>query len=318
MSPQIGKHIKKEPLPHILERAKLRSSLLPDLLSEAKRIVSNVISGWHGCRKRGIGENFWQFRPYTEGEDFSKIDWRRSARDDNTYVKDLEWEAVHTFWVWSKLSPSMDYQSNLSKISKQSRALVLGFAVVELLARSGERIGWPSISKSISARNASEQLAFALAHHLDNHENGSDLINAYWPDITEIKPHSQMVIISDFLDPIDDLIQKFDELFARGVKAYLIHIVDPAEQIFPYAGRTEFYDPVNGERFTAANAKGLKEQYQHQFEARIEMIKAHVKKMGWGYQTHHTDRATSFALVTLHGHLTGNFEMGSKLFQEVN
>ena len=51
-----------------LARGRLRASLVPDLLVEARRIVNTVIAGWHGRRKRGIGENFWQFRPYVEGE----------------------------------------------------------------------------------------------------------------------------------------------------------------------------------------------------------------------------------------------------------
>ena len=46
----------------------MRASLVPDLLVEARRIVNTVIAGWHGRRKRGIGENFWQFRPYVDGE----------------------------------------------------------------------------------------------------------------------------------------------------------------------------------------------------------------------------------------------------------
>ena len=73
----------------------------PTCWSKRKRIVNTVIGGWHGRRKRGIGENFWQFRPYVEGETMARIDWRRSARDDHVYVRDLEWEAAHTVWLWA-------------------------------------------------------------------------------------------------------------------------------------------------------------------------------------------------------------------------
>ncbi|MGN6538663.1 MAG: DUF58 domain-containing protein, partial [Mesorhizobium sp.] len=61
-----------------LARGRQRAAYVPDLLVEARRIVNTVSSGWHGRRKQGIGENFWQFRPYVEG-DSSRIDWRRSA-----------------------------------------------------------------------------------------------------------------------------------------------------------------------------------------------------------------------------------------------
>jgi uncharacterized protein (DUF58 family) len=114
-----------------LARGRLRASLVPDLLVEARRIVNTVIAGWHGRKKRGIGENFWQFRPYVQGEAMSRIDWRRSARDDHTYVRDREWEAAHTVWLWADLSPSMLYRSKTATVSKESRALVLTFALAE-------------------------------------------------------------------------------------------------------------------------------------------------------------------------------------------
>lgn len=127
-----------------LSRARQRAALVPDCLVEAKRIANTVIAGWHGRRKRGIGENFWQFRPYSEGESLSRIDWRRSARDDHTYVREREWEAAHTIWLWCDMSPSMMYKSSYGSVSKESRALVIMLALAEILARSGERIGCPA------------------------------------------------------------------------------------------------------------------------------------------------------------------------------
>src|SRR6218665_2465770 len=147
-----------------LARGRLRASLVPDLLVEARRLVNTVISGWHGRRRRGIGENFWQFRPFGEGESIARIDWRRSARDEHLYVRDREWEAAHTIWLWADLSPSMLYKSRFGTVSKESRALVLMLALAEILARSGERIGAPGIMEPVSARNAAERLANALLH----------------------------------------------------------------------------------------------------------------------------------------------------------
>ena len=107
-----GRSASRSPRRRRAARARrLRASLVPDLLVEARRIVNTVIAGWHGRRRRGIGENFWQFRPYVEGEAMSRIDWRRSARDDHTYVRDREWEAAHTVWLWADPSPSMLYKS---------------------------------------------------------------------------------------------------------------------------------------------------------------------------------------------------------------
>ncbi len=146
-----------------LARARQRAALVPDLLVDAKRLAATTINGWHGRRRKGVGESFWQFRPYVEGEAVSRIDWRRSARDDNTYIRDREWEAAHTIWLWADPSPSMLFKSKGAQVSKESRALVLMLAMAELLSRSGERIAWPGVAAPFSSRNGAEKLSLRLA-----------------------------------------------------------------------------------------------------------------------------------------------------------
>ena len=207
-----------------LARARQRASLVPDLLVDARRVVNTVIGGWHGRRKRGIGENFWQFRPYVEGEALSRIDWRRSARDDHTYVRDREWEAAHTVWLWADPSPSMLYKSAGASVSKDSRALVLILALAELLSRSGERIAWPGLTDPISTRNGAERIATLLMQAPD--------LGAR-PEFGLVKRYSDVVIASDFLDPVEETIAWLGPLAERGVRAHLIEVADPAEPAEP-------------------------------------------------------------------------------------
>src|SRR5690606_24941856 len=114
---------------------------LPDLLIEADRIAQTVAHGIHGRRRAGPGETFWQFRTYEPQDSAQLIDWRRSASSDHLYVREREWEAAHTLWLWPDLSPSMNFQSHLATTTKQDRAVVLMLALTELLVRGGERVG---------------------------------------------------------------------------------------------------------------------------------------------------------------------------------
>lgn len=286
-----------------LARARLRASLVPDLLVEARRIVNTVIAGWHGRRKRGIGENFWQFRPYVEGETMSRIDWRRSARDDHIYVRDLEWEAAHTVWLWADPSPSMLYRSQGATVSKESRALVLILAMAELLSRSGERIAWPGLTDPFTARNGAERLASHLAH--------AATLPAR-PDLLPLKRFSDIVIASDFLDPVDETREWLDPLARRGVRAHLIEICDPAEETFPYSGRTEFQDPETGERLTAGRAETLSDEYRRVYAARRHELMSWCGRLGWSYTVNHTDRLASEALVKVHRAMTAETATGGR------
>lgn len=274
-----------------LARGRLRASLIPDLLIEARRIVNTVIAGWHGRRKRGIGENFWQFRPYTDGESMSRIDWRRSARDDHTYVREREWEAAHTVWLWADPSPSMLYKSRGATVSKDSRALVLALALAELLSRNGERIAWPGLTNPFTTRNGAERLASHLMQ-------GAKL--PVRPDLGAIRRFSDVVLISDFLDPVEDTMEWLDVLARHGVRAHLIEVTDPAEETFPYSGRTEFIDPESGEKITAGRAEQFGQEYRSLYTARRAELSAWARRFGWSYTINHTDRLASDALVRVH------------------
>src|SRR6476661_98513 len=109
------------------------SATMPRLILEARRVAATVIHGLHGRRRAGSGENFWQYRRFVSGEPASRVDWRRSARDDHLYVRELEWEAAHTVWVWPDRSPSMAFVSQLATDTKLERTLVVAFALAHVM-----------------------------------------------------------------------------------------------------------------------------------------------------------------------------------------
>jgi uncharacterized protein (DUF58 family) len=292
----IGQIVQPTPTRETLSRAQARAALVPDCMVEAKRLANTVIAGWHGRRKRGIGENFWQFRPYVDGESLSRIDWRRSARDDHTYVRDREWEAAHTVWLWADLSPSMMYKSTFGMVSKESRALVMMLALAEILARSGERIGCPGIMEPIAARNAAERLATALTHNTTT---------AGLPETGMIRSSSDIVLIGDFLDPAEAVMEQIGPLARRGLRGHVVEVADPAEELFPYAGRTEFTDPETGLKLTAGRAETLKDDYSRAYHARREALADNLRHLGWSFVPHRTDRPASEALVSVHMYLSG-------------
>ncbi len=292
----IGSTVELTTGPDALLRARARAALLPDLLVEAQRVVARVAAGWHGRRRRGVGENFWQFRPFVEGEPVSRIDWRRSARDDHVYLRDREWEAAQTVWLWADPSPSMLYQSKTASVSKESRALVIVLALAELLARSGERIGYPGVMEPVLSRNAAERIATALFN--DRPATG-------FPPDERLKRHSELVLVSDFLDPVETTVERIDRAARRGVRGHLVCVADPAEEAFPYSGRTEFRDPETGAKLTAGRAENLRAEYTTLYRAQRETLADHCRHLGWSFIAHRTDRLASEALIAVHGRMSG-------------
>src|SRR5947209_6782003 len=108
--------------------ARTLAASMPRLILESRRVASTVMHGLHGRRRAGAGENFWQYRRFVSGEPATRVDWRRSARDHHLYVREREWEAAHTVWIWPDRSPSMAFASPLALETKLDRALVVAFA----------------------------------------------------------------------------------------------------------------------------------------------------------------------------------------------
>src|SRR3974390_1269862 len=132
---------------------------MPRLVLEARRVAATVIHGLHGRRRAGPGENFWQYRRFVSGESASRVDWRRSARDDHLYVREQEWEAAHTVWIWPDRSPSMYFASSLARDTKLYRTLVIALALAEVLVEGGERVGIPDLMRPTGSRTVIERSA---------------------------------------------------------------------------------------------------------------------------------------------------------------
>ena len=82
---------------------------------------------------------------------------------------------------------------------------------------------------------------------------------------------------------------------------HLIEVADPAEETFPYAGRTEFTDPETGEKLTAGRAELLRRRLPPRSIRRgAQELARWCRRLGWSYTVNHTDRLASEALVRVH------------------
>lgn len=282
---------------------------LPDLLIEADRIAQTVAHGIHGRRRAGPGETFWQFRTYEQQDSAQLIDWRRSASSDHLYVREREWEAAHTLWLWPDLSLSMAFQSHLATTTKRDRALVLMLAAAELLVRGGERVGLLGITPPYATRRASTRLAEAIASHTE-----SPLLVSGRPSPARVSRFSGVLLFSDFLDPIEEIRESIETLAASGASGHLIQVLDPAEETLPYEGRTEFLGLEGAESWIADRAESLRARYQARLKAHREELQALATRLGWSFMVHHTDRPPTEPLLTLIMRLEGR--EGGYLWQQ--
>jgi uncharacterized protein (DUF58 family) len=270
---------------------------LPDLIAAAREISASVMHGVHGRRRAGVGETFWQFRPFSSSESAQRIDWRRSARDDRLFVREREWEAAHTIWLWTDLAPSMTFQSSLARQSKADRAIVLGLAAADLLVRGGERVGLLGVTRPLAVRNIVERLAEALVLE-DRHSDRDGL-----PPDEILAARTRSVLISDFLIEPERFAARLSRLAARGARGHCVMVADPAEDAFPFTGHVEFLGVDVPERFRAGRAEAYRDDYLARLrDHRDQMIRIALRH-GHTMTLHRTDRPASEALLALRMHV---------------
>ena len=265
---------------------------LPDICVSAREVAASVMHGVHGRRRAGIGEAFWQFRPFTPGESTSRIDWRRSARDDRTYIREREWEAAQTLWLWVDRSPSMAFVSRLAQQAKLDRGLVLGLAAADLLVRGGERVGFLELTRPIASRNIVDRLAQALMASPERQE-------AELPLPAPLPARSRAILVGDWLSDTAEVTATLQALAANGAKGHVVAIADPVEESFPFDGHIEFTDVDSAARLRLGEARSLRDTYLIRLAAHRDAIAGACRRLGWSFTVHRTDRPASEALLRL-------------------
>ena len=278
------------------EEAEALSAALPPLLVEAERLASAVTIGIHGRRKAGMGESFWQFRRFRPEDSSTAIDWRQSAKSQHLFVREREWEVAQSVWFWRDGSMGMRFKSG--EVSKRERASVLALALATALVRGGERVALLGEGHApASSRLALRRIAYALDEDRPSHQ-------ALPPDAA-ISRNAQFVWLSDFLAPMASIEAVLRRMTETGLRGRLVHIVDPAEEDFPYEGRMRFEAPGEDLRETLGRAETVAGAYRARFKAHAEALALLAGKLGWRYLSHRTDRPPQTALVALYSDMSG-------------
>ncbi len=272
---------------------------LPALALTARQAAASLQTGLHGRRRAGVGENFWQFRPFIAGEAAQNVDWRRSARDDRLYVREREWEAAQVLWVWADLSASMNFCSSMAFQSKLDRALVLALALADSCIRAGERSGWLGLTRLFAARDVADRMAVALIGEARRNEGGFDDL----PPALPLRPRENAVLIGDFLVDVQDFADRLKRLASQGARGHVLMVFDPTEEAFPFAGQTEFYDDA-GSFLRAGRAEDYAVEYRRRLAAHRAALAQAARAQGWTFALHATDRPAAEALLHLRLALT--------------
>lgn len=286
-------------------RAEQLAARLPPLLVAAERVASTVAQGVHGRRRVGQGDSFWQFRRYESTDAATMIDWRQSAKTQSLFVRETEWEAAQTVWLWRDTSPSMRYRSSRALSEKAERADLLLLALASLLVRGGEHMALIGEDmRPASGRAALEKIA-GFVTRAEAPARGSERRLSSLPPFQLLPRHAQLVLIGDFLSPVEEFDTLVRRFAARGVRGHVLQVLDPAEETLPFGGRTRFEGFENEGEVLIRRVEHARGDYLGRLAAHQGALAAVVRRIGWQYDRHRTDRSPESALLALYMGLSG-------------
>jgi uncharacterized protein (DUF58 family) len=271
------------------DEAEELSATAPALLIAAQRIAQTIIQGTHGRRTAGPGEDFWQYRLYTSGDPANRIDWRKSARTHKVLIRENEWAAANTMWLWVDGGPGMRFKSSLASAAKIDRAALIAMSLSIIAVQAGERVGLLGAGRAPGhTQNTLARLAGSLVSP-----------PAEFPAHPKLSRFSTCVLFGDFLEPVQDLAGKLTPIAAQVQKGHLIQIADPAEESFPYRGRTEFAEMAGVRNLTFGRAETMKDSYQRLYLHQRASVRDLARRLGWTFTVHHTDQPPHRLLLSL-------------------
>ena len=258
--------------------AQILANGLPALLMDARKTAASLMLGAHGRRRAGMGEAFWQHRELLDGENLRQVDWRRSARSDRLYVREMERESPASLQIWVDTRLSMLWRNQTSRPTKAERALVVALALAMAAKAGGERVSTLLGGQALGQEEAFLEALITSGGHFDSHTPIDD------------RKQSQILIVSDGLEPIEVWAERLRRLSSGALPVLFVLIRDPDEEAFPFEGRVSFMAPGTNTPVIIGQAGAARDDYQRIYRLHGEALRAALASARGHLVTHATDQ----------------------------
>lgn len=209
----------------------------------ARFIVEGYMAGEHKSPFRGFAIEFTQHREYVPGDDIRHLDWKVLGRTDRYYLKQYEQETNYVASILLDGSESMNYGSG--SITKLQYGKVMAACLSFLVLQQRDAVAltvFDTATRAYIPRTGNMASIHNIMSVLANYKaTGETNIAAALHDLAgQIKRKGVVIIISDFLDNEDAILEGIQHVRFGGSEVVVFHIMDPFELEFPFRGMVEF------------------------------------------------------------------------------
>ncbi|SJM95682.1 DUF58 domain-containing protein [Crenothrix polyspora] len=258
-------------------------------------------AGGYVSHFKGRGMEFDEVRPYQPGDDIRRIDWRVTARMDQTYTKIFREERERPVFISVDNRPTMHFATR--GVFKSVLAAKLAALLAWTAEHHGDRIGGQIFSLDVCQELKPHNGKHAVLRFLNTLVTKPEMQQqqrSKTPKVSEkpqiaadlvmtleqvlarltqhVRPGSLVYIISDFRG-VDDKAEAHLAKLRRHCDVVLIFVYDPLESTLPTKGRYRFTDDKRDVVIDTSDSQRLT-QYQQNFVQRLQRLEVLAKKMG--------------------------------------
>ncbi len=276
--------------------ADYKKYLNPDVLTKisrlelrARMVVEGFISGMHKSPYQGFSVEFASHREYVPGDDTRHIDWRLFGRADRYYIKQYEEETNLRTQILLDCSRSMAYPEHPTSggMTKYDYACTLAASLVYLLMHQQDACGLTMFDESIRERIPPTSSTGQLRSIIDVIErnapsDATDVKMLFMQLAEQFKQRGLVVLISDLLTDVDEVIQGLQRLRYTRHDVIVFHVLDYDEVHFPFEDNTQFDGLEAPDVSLLTDPQSLRESY-------LEIVQAFISKVRSECMNHRID-----------------------------
>lgn len=264
----------------------------------AKTVVDGFIAGLHRSPDFGFSQEFAEYRAYTPGDDLRHVDWNVFARTEKMYLKRYRGETNTALMVLLDASASMGFGSGA--VRKFDYAKFLASAVVYLAHMQRDSAGLITFHDDVTdfiRPSARQGQLMRLLHGIDKAELGkrTDFARPFFELQQFLRRRGITVLISDFFEDPEKIVQTISPLRFRGNEVVLFHILDPKE-VDPKLGEPALLIDMETDEAIEVSPDYARGEYREKIGTHIENLRSKAQSAGLGYFLIRTDQPLDQAL----------------------
>ena len=264
----------------------------------AKTVVDGFIAGLHRSPDFGFSQEFAEYRAYTPGDDLRHVDWNVFARTEKAYLKRYRGETNTAILVLLDASASMGYGSGALRKFDYSKYLASALVYLAHLQRdsAGLIVFHDDVANFVHPSARQGQL-LRLLHAIDTAQLGkrTDFRRPFFELQQFLKRRGITILVSDFFENPDTIIETVQPLRFRGNELVLFHVLDPKE-LEPRLGEPALLLDMETGDAIEASPDYARTEYREKIDAHIAALRSKAQSAGIGYFLLRTDRPLDAAL----------------------